>query len=450
MIRKKSGEPFFSSLKLASLSPSSSAIFQLPTPPNQTPIPKSDLPQVWDQKLNSTSKSAPATPNSETKFVHFDSHLENLCPSSNNRNRANIYLINYHHHHHHQNQQLLSPVFIEIDVLNALLSHNLGISDYKTLPESLYPSEKNGQIIFGNHASDVSQLRPAQECERAYSNGIGGEVLDNLKGWVDDWEGADSRSTWRPLSPIQASLQSTSDIFRSKPVYFTYRPKPLKDLHHSTSLTCSYQTSKANHLNKTSGGELDQGQPHANGINRNRLKSKVENRLALASRVIEDVKMKSQPSSCSFAPVSNDHVALSKAISVPLPPDDKPFPSDHEVNHATAGIKLAASHPFDINQDIQDMLNQGTGCSDLTNQSQEIQGIKPPNQSSITDKSKSNKEQDYLVRLREDEEIHTGPGLKMPRGEGRMARWKAVKELHSKATECHESAIQAQGQYEKE
>ncbi|KAI8449986.1 putative phosphatase regulatory subunit-domain-containing protein [Phakopsora pachyrhizi] len=78
MIRKKSGEPLRSSLKSASLSPSSSANSQLPTPPNQTPIPKSDLPQVWDQKLNSTSKSAPATPSSGTKFVHFDSHLEHV------------------------------------------------------------------------------------------------------------------------------------------------------------------------------------------------------------------------------------------------------------------------------------------------------------------------------------------------------------------------------------
>ncbi|KAI8457830.1 hypothetical protein BY996DRAFT_8392805 [Phakopsora pachyrhizi] len=86
------------------------------------------------------------------------------------------------------------------------------ISDYKTLPESLYPSEKNGQIIFGNHALDLPQLQPAPESESskfmiiiyginnstrlikkrkgivdfnmAYSNGIGGEVLDNLKSWV--------------------------------------------------------------------------------------------------------------------------------------------------------------------------------------------------------------------------------------------------------------------------
>ncbi|CAH7682465.1 hypothetical protein PPACK8108_LOCUS15399 [Phakopsora pachyrhizi] len=79
----------------------------------------------------------------------------------------------------------------------------------------------------------------------------------------------------------------------------------------------------------------------------------------------------------------------------------------------------------------------------------QIQGIKPPNQSSITDKSKSNKEQDDLT-IEIDQEIHTGPGLKMPPGKGRRARWKAGKELHSKATECHESAIQAQGKYEKE
>ncbi|CAH7670090.1 hypothetical protein PPACK8108_LOCUS4777 [Phakopsora pachyrhizi] len=175
-------------------------------------------------------------------------------PPSNHRNRANIYLID---HHHHQNQQLPSPVSIGTDELNALLSHNLGISDYETLPESLYPSEKKAQIIFGNHASDLPQLQPVPESERsnlmiiiygindskifstrsihqslhltlpnppdslsfdalistyiarlinkrkvsidsiygivdfirAYSDGIGGEVLDNLKSWVDDWEG---------------------------------------------------------------------------------------------------------------------------------------------------------------------------------------------------------------------------------------------------------------------
>ncbi|CAH7667505.1 hypothetical protein PPACK8108_LOCUS1908 [Phakopsora pachyrhizi] len=74
--------------------PSSSANSQLPTPPNQT--------------IPNTSKSAPATLSSGAKFVHFDSHLEHLRPSSNNKNGANIYLIN----HHHQNQQLPSPVLI--------------------------------------------------------------------------------------------------------------------------------------------------------------------------------------------------------------------------------------------------------------------------------------------------------------------------------------------------
>ncbi|KAI8453464.1 hypothetical protein BY996DRAFT_6530036 [Phakopsora pachyrhizi] len=38
----------------------------------------------------------------------------------------------------------------------------------------------------------------------------------------------------------------------------------------------------------------------------------------------------------------------------------------------------------------------------------------------------------------------------MPPGKGRRARWKAGKERHSKATECHASAIQAQGKYEKD
>ncbi|KAI8445057.1 hypothetical protein BY996DRAFT_6470281 [Phakopsora pachyrhizi] len=33
------------------------------------------------------------------------------------------------------------------------------------LPESLYPSETNGQITFGNHALDLSQLQPAPESE---------------------------------------------------------------------------------------------------------------------------------------------------------------------------------------------------------------------------------------------------------------------------------------------
>ncbi|KAI8461081.1 hypothetical protein BY996DRAFT_1006281 [Phakopsora pachyrhizi] len=110
----------------------------------------------------------------------------------------------------------------------------------------------------------------------------------------------------------------------------------------------SHRTHAPQHLNKTSGGELDRGRPPANSVNRNGLKSKVENRPASTSRGTEDVKMKSQPSSRSFAPVSNDLAVLRKAISVPLPPDDEPFPSDHEVNHATAGIKLAASHvrPF--------------------------------------------------------------------------------------------------------
>ncbi|CAH7667550.1 hypothetical protein PPACK8108_LOCUS1960 [Phakopsora pachyrhizi] len=45
MIRKKSGEPLRSSLKSASLSPSSSANSQLPTPPNQTPIPNQTFPK---------------------------------------------------------------------------------------------------------------------------------------------------------------------------------------------------------------------------------------------------------------------------------------------------------------------------------------------------------------------------------------------------------------------
>ncbi|CAH7677388.1 hypothetical protein PPACK8108_LOCUS12538 [Phakopsora pachyrhizi] len=35
------------------------------------------------------------------------------------------------------------------------------------LPESLYPSETNGQITFGNHALDLSQLQPAPESERS-------------------------------------------------------------------------------------------------------------------------------------------------------------------------------------------------------------------------------------------------------------------------------------------
>ncbi|CAH7687746.1 hypothetical protein PPACK8108_LOCUS22579 [Phakopsora pachyrhizi] len=51
-----------------------------------------------------------------------------------------VSLINHHHHHHHhQNYQLQSP--------------------------SLYPSETNGRIIFGNHALDLSQLQPAPESE---------------------------------------------------------------------------------------------------------------------------------------------------------------------------------------------------------------------------------------------------------------------------------------------
>ncbi|KAI8452145.1 hypothetical protein BY996DRAFT_8520799 [Phakopsora pachyrhizi] len=241
----------------------------------------------------------------------------------------------------------------------------------------------------------------------------------------------------------------------------------------------SHQTHAPQHLNKTSGGELDRGRPPTNGINRNGLKSKVENWPVSASRVTEDVKMKLQQSSCSFAPVSNDLSTLCKAISVPLPPDDKPFPSDHEVNHATAKIKLPASHvrPF-LEVPQQRSLPSGANSkqsnstlsiisckkyinlvTELNRQSGllvKIKGIKPPNQSSITDKSKSNKEQDDLVRLREDEtieigqEIHTGPDLKMPPGKGRRARWKAGKEQHSKATERHESAIQAQGKYEKE
>ncbi|CAH7675296.1 hypothetical protein PPACK8108_LOCUS10278 [Phakopsora pachyrhizi] len=169
----------------------------------------------------------------------------------------------------------------------------------------------------------------------------------------------------------------------------------------------SHQTHAPQHLNKTSGGELDQGQPPANGINRNRLKSKVGNWLASASRVTEDVKMKFQPSSCSFASVSNDLAALCKAISVPLPPDDKPFPSNHEVNHATAGIKLAASHvrPFlEVpQQSCKKYINLVTDLNRQSGLLVKIQGIKPLNQSSITDKSKSNKEQDDLVRLREDE-----------------------------------------------
>ncbi|CAH7668526.1 hypothetical protein PPACK8108_LOCUS3043 [Phakopsora pachyrhizi] len=49
-----------------------------------------------------------------------------------------------------------------------------------------------------------------------------------------------------------------------------------------------------------------------------------------------------------------------------------------------------------------------------------------------------------------DQEIHTGPGLRTPPVKGRRARGKAGKEQHSKSTECHESAIQAQGKYEKE
>ncbi|CAH7689592.1 hypothetical protein PPACK8108_LOCUS24704 [Phakopsora pachyrhizi] len=48
----------------------------------------SDLPQGWDQKLHSTSKSAPATLSPGAKYVHFDSHLEHLRPSSNNKNGA--------------------------------------------------------------------------------------------------------------------------------------------------------------------------------------------------------------------------------------------------------------------------------------------------------------------------------------------------------------------------
>ncbi|CAH7686220.1 hypothetical protein PPACK8108_LOCUS20842 [Phakopsora pachyrhizi] len=35
------------------------------------------------------------------------------------------------------------------------------------LPESLYPSETNGQITFGNHALGLSQLQPAPESERS-------------------------------------------------------------------------------------------------------------------------------------------------------------------------------------------------------------------------------------------------------------------------------------------
>ncbi|KAI8447531.1 hypothetical protein BY996DRAFT_6588978 [Phakopsora pachyrhizi] len=37
------------------------------------------------------------------------------------------------------------------------------------LPESLYPSETNGQITFGNHSLDLSQLQPVPESERLFT-----------------------------------------------------------------------------------------------------------------------------------------------------------------------------------------------------------------------------------------------------------------------------------------
>ncbi|CAH7669329.1 hypothetical protein PPACK8108_LOCUS3932 [Phakopsora pachyrhizi] len=207
-------------------------------------------------------------------------------------------------------------------------------------------------------------------------------------------------------------------------------------------------------------------------------------RTYLQTSANDEVKNLSQPcwerivemiGSDTFVPLDFKEISVDKKLEPDVFSQPKPFSSVQPLKSFTSALEKSANTDVKENVELENPVSEARPSPaaipmphglflslvvhlpfNTIRTVVKIQGIKPPNQSSI--------EQDDLVRLREDEdgglgykktieidhEIHTGPGHKMPPGKGRRARWKAGKERHSKASECHASAIQAQGKYEKD
>ncbi|CAH7668324.1 hypothetical protein PPACK8108_LOCUS2816, partial [Phakopsora pachyrhizi] len=184
----------------------------------------------------------------------------------------------------HQSVSGTKMCFTHQSSSSSLSEPTTSITYYKTLPESLYPSEKNGWIIFGNHTLDLSQIQPAPDSERSkfmiiiyginnskfdiFSRDLFNQidpsvtpshitkstrlvgfdalistyiarlikkrkVLDNLKSWVDNWEG-DLKEwfDWSERNLVKIDTTATNNVKGEMMLKEDYKRGPFQIFEH--------------------------------------------------------------------------------------------------------------------------------------------------------------------------------------------------------------------------